>query len=182
MGRGDRVARTGIGNRGEARWAVPSLRPGRTALPLWGWVQPSAPASHLTVLPRPPARAWLAPMRGSHPGSPPSSQLSSWSEKSGGRWVPTLVARPAPSFPPGQRRAGDGAGAKAAVLLCPGATCSEVRLHCICISTEYSLEGLMLMGRQWKQCQTLFFWAPKSLQTVTAAMKLKDAYSLEEKL
>ena len=27
-----------------------------------------------------------------------------------------------------------------------------------------------------------FFWAPKSLQIVTAAMKLKDAYSLEEKL
>ena len=26
------------------------------------------------------------------------------------------------------------------------------------------------------------FWAPKSLQMVTAAMKLKDAYSLEEKL
>ena len=31
------------------------------------------------------------------------------------------------------------------------------------------------MGKQWKQCQTLFFWAPKSLQMVTAAMKLKDA-------
>ena len=30
-----------------------------------------------------------------------------------------------------------------------------------------------------EQCQTLFFWAPKSLQMVTAAMKLKDAYSLE---
>ena len=28
----------------------------------------------------------------------------------------------------------------------------------------------------------LFFWAPKSLQMVTAAMKLKDAYSLERKL
>ena len=28
----------------------------------------------------------------------------------------------------------------------------------------------------------LVFWAPKSLQMVTAAMKLKDAYSLEEKL
>ena len=28
----------------------------------------------------------------------------------------------------------------------------------------------------------LFFWAPKSLQIVTAAMKLKDAYSLEGKL
>ena len=37
------------------------------------------------------------------------------------------------------------------------------------------------MGKQWKQCQTLFFWAPKSLQRVTAAMKLKDAYSLEGK-
>ena len=35
------------------------------------------------------------------------------------------------------------------------------------------------MGKQWKQCQTLFFGAPKSLQMVTAAMKLKDAYSLE---
>ena len=29
---------------------------------------------------------------------------------------------------------------------------------------------------------TLFFWAPKSLQMVTAAMKLKDICSLEEKL
>ena len=37
-------------------------------------------------------------------------------------------------------------------------------------------------GKQWKQCQTLICWAPKSLQMVTAAMKLKDAYSLEEKL
>ena len=34
----------------------------------------------------------------------------------------------------------------------------------------------------WKQCQTLFSWALKSLQMVTAAMKLKDAYSLEGKL
>ena len=30
------------------------------------------------------------------------------------------------------------------------------------------------MGKQWKQCQTLFFWAPELLQMVTAAMKLKD--------
>ena len=35
------------------------------------------------------------------------------------------------------------------------------------------------MGKQWKQCQTLFFWVPKSPHMVTAAMKLKDAYSLE---
>ena len=38
------------------------------------------------------------------------------------------------------------------------------------------------MGKQWKQCQTLFFWASKSLQMVIAAMKLKDSYSLEGKL
>ena len=38
------------------------------------------------------------------------------------------------------------------------------------------------MGKQWKQWQTFFFWAPKSLQWVIAAMKLKDACSLEEKL
>ena len=37
-------------------------------------------------------------------------------------------------------------------------------------------------GKQWKQWETLFSWAPKSLQMVTAAMKLKDAYSLEGKL
>ena len=33
-----------------------------------------------------------------------------------------------------------------------------------------------------KQCQTLFSGAPKSLQMVIAAMKSKDAYSLEGKL
>ena len=44
-----------------------------------------------------------------------------------------------------------------------------------------SLHGKQ-MGKQWKQCQTLFFWAPKSLQMVIAALKLKDTYSLEGKL
>ena len=34
----------------------------------------------------------------------------------------------------------------------------------------------------WKQCQTLFGGAPKSRQMVIAAMKLKETYSLEEKL
>ena len=38
------------------------------------------------------------------------------------------------------------------------------------------------MGEQWKQCQTLFSWTPKSLQMVIAAIKLKDACSLEGKL
>ena len=43
--------------------------------------------------------------------------------------------------------------------------------------TSWQIDG----GKQWKRCQTLFFWAPKSLQMVTAAMKLKESYSLEEK-
>ena len=37
-------------------------------------------------------------------------------------------------------------------------------------------------GETVEQCQTLFLGAPRSLQMVTAAMKLKDAYSLEENL
>ena len=44
-----------------------------------------------------------------------------------------------------------------------------------------SLHGKQ-MRKQWKQCQTLFWGATKSLQMVTAAMKLKDTYSLEGKL
>ena len=41
---------------------------------------------------------------------------------------------------------------------------------------------IVASGEKWKQWLTLFFWAPKSLQMVIAAMKLKDACSLEEKL
>ena len=37
-------------------------------------------------------------------------------------------------------------------------------------------------GNQWEYWETLFLGAPNSLQMVTAAMKLKDPYSLEEKL
>ena len=52
--------------------------------------------------------------------------------------------------------------------------------------TKIMASGLITsqwMGKQWKQWQALFFfWAPKSLQRVSAAMKLKDACSLEEKL
>ena len=36
------------------------------------------------------------------------------------------------------------------------------------------------MGTQWKQWQTLFAWAPKSLQMVTTVINLKDACSLEK--
>ena len=44
-----------------------------------------------------------------------------------------------------------------------------------------SLHG-KYMEKQWKQGQTLFWGAPKSLQIMTAAMKLKDTCSLGEKL
>ena len=37
-------------------------------------------------------------------------------------------------------------------------------------------------GETVETVKTLFFWAPKSLQMVIAAVKLKDAYSLEGKL
>ena len=49
--------------------------------------------------------------------------------------------------------------------------------------TSWQIDGetMEAMGKQWKPWQTLFSWAPKSLQMVTAAMKLKDACSLEEK-
>ena len=43
--------------------------------------------------------------------------------------------------------------------------------------TSWEIEGETV-----EQCQTLFFGAPKSLQMVTAAMKLKDICSVEEKL
>ena len=44
--------------------------------------------------------------------------------------------------------------------------------------TSWEIDGETV----WKQCRTLFLGAPKSLQMVTAAMKLKDTYSLEGKL
>ena len=52
--------------------------------------------------------------------------------------------------------------------------------------TKIMASGLItswqIEGGKWKQRQILFSWAPKSLWTVTAAMKLKDVYSLEGKL
>ena len=50
------------------------------------------------------------------------------------------------------------------------------------IMVSGSITSWEIDGKQWKQCQTLFLEAPKSLQMVIAAMKLKDAYSLEGKL
>ena len=53
----------------------------------------------------------------------------------------------------------------------------KTKIMASCPITSWEIDG-----KQWKQCQTLSFWAPKSLQMVTAAMKLKDTYSLEGKL
>ena len=50
------------------------------------------------------------------------------------------------------------------------------------IMASGSISSRQIDGKQWKQWQTLFSWAPKSLKMVTAAMKLKDTSSLEEKL
>ena len=46
----------------------------------------------------------------------------------------------------------------------------------------YGLITSQQIAKQWKQWETLFSWAPKPLLTVTTAMKLKDACSLEGKL
>ena len=48
----------------------------------------------------------------------------------------------------------------------------------IMASSPITLHGKW-MRKQWKQWLTLFSWAPKSLQMVTAVMKLKNACSLE---
>ena len=50
------------------------------------------------------------------------------------------------------------------------------------IMASCPITSWQIMGKQWKQGQTLFGGAPKSLQMVIAAMQLKDAYSLEGKL
>ena len=47
---------------------------------------------------------------------------------------------------------------------------------------DHGIWSHRFMGNRWGNSITLFWGAPKSLQMVTAAMKLKDAYSLEGKL
>ena len=42
--------------------------------------------------------------------------------------------------------------------------------------TSWQVDG------ETRETETLFSWAPKSLQMMTVAIKLKDAFSLEEKL
>ena len=50
------------------------------------------------------------------------------------------------------------------------------------IMTSGPITSWEIDGELWRQCQTLFWGAPKSLQMVTAAMILKDTWSTEENL
>ena len=62
----------------------------------------------------------------------------------------------------------------------------KVGLKCNIQKTKIMASGPItswqIDGEMWKQWLTLFFWAPKSLQMVIAARKLKGAYSLNGKL
>ena len=57
----------------------------------------------------------------------------------------------------------------------------KLNIHKTKIVASGPITSWQIDGKQWKQWLTLFLWAPKSLQMVTAAMKLKHAYSLERK-
>ena len=60
--------------------------------------------------------------------------------------------------------------------------CLKLNIQITKIMASGSITSWEIDGKQWQQWETLLFWAPKSLQMVTAAMKLKDTCSLEEKL
>ena len=58
-------------------------------------------------------------------------------------------------------------------------------VSCYCIRKREDIRSHHFMVNRWgnnRSSDRLFFGAPKSLQMVTVAMKLKDAYSLERKL
>ena len=58
----------------------------------------------------------------------------------------------------------------------------KLGIHKTKVMASGPITSWQIDGEQWKQWENLFWGAPKSLQMVTAAMKLKDVCSLEEKL
>ena len=58
----------------------------------------------------------------------------------------------------------------------------KLSIHKTKIMASGPITSWQIDGETMETGQTLFLWAPKSLQMVTAAMKLKDTCSLEEKL
>ena len=66
-------------------------------------------------------------------------------------------------------------------------SCHLCKLQVTKIFKQLNVEGAnqfhtQFMCISWEVYEILFSWAPKSLQTLTAAMKLKDACSFEGKL
>ena len=60
--------------------------------------------------------------------------------------------------------------------------CLKLNIQKMKIMASGPITSWQIDGETVETVLTLFFWAPKSLQMVTAVMKLKDACSLEEKL
>ena len=60
--------------------------------------------------------------------------------------------------------------------------CLKLNIPKTKITASSPITSLEIDGETVETVIALFFWAPKSLQMVTAAMKLKDTYSLEGKL
>ena len=58
----------------------------------------------------------------------------------------------------------------------------KLNIQKIKIMTSGPVTSCQIDGEMWRQCQILFSWAQKLMRTVAAAMKLKYAFSLEEKL
>ena len=58
----------------------------------------------------------------------------------------------------------------------------KLNIHKTKIMASSSITSWQIDGETVETMADFIFWAPKSLQMVTAAMKLKDAYFLEEKL
>ena len=58
----------------------------------------------------------------------------------------------------------------------------KLNIQKIRIMTSGPITSWQIDGERMETVKTLFSWAPKSLQMVIAAMKLKDTYSLEGKL
>ena len=58
----------------------------------------------------------------------------------------------------------------------------KLNIHKTKIMASSPITSWQIDGEKMELVKDLFFWAPKSLWMVTAVMKLKDAYCLEEKL
>ena len=58
----------------------------------------------------------------------------------------------------------------------------KLNIHKMKIMASSPITSWEIDGETMETVSDFIFWAPKSLQMVTAAMKLRDAYSLEDKL